>query len=209
MKTSAPINRRPIRTRGALWARSLAASVARTGISPNTISGVGVLVALVGAAAVVWGGAIGWFAGAVAVQTRLLCNMLDGLVAVEHDRKSALGDLFNEVPDRMEDVLFLVAAGIASGTAWLGWLASLLAVGTAYIRLLGGSLGLDQDFKGPLAKPQRMFVLTVTFLLAGALELWGANFPVVKLGLSLIAVGTACTFCGRLGRMASRLREGS
>ena len=43
---------------------------------------------------------------------------------------------------------------------WLGWLGALAAAVTAYIRVLGGSLGLPQDFRGPLAKPHRMVVMT-------------------------------------------------
>jgi hypothetical protein len=33
----------------------------------------------------------------------------------------------------------------------LGWLAALLACGTAYVRVLGGALGAAQDFCGPQA----------------------------------------------------------
>ena len=42
------------------------------------------------------------------MQLRLLCNMMDGLVAVEGGLKSKAGDLFNEAPDRIEDVILLV-----------------------------------------------------------------------------------------------------
>ena len=42
----------------------------------------------------------------------------------------------------------------------------LLAVFTAYVRVLGGSLGLTQHFAGPMAKQHRMFTLTLTTLLA-------------------------------------------
>ncbi|MFT8209500.1 MAG: lysophospholipid acyltransferase family protein [Symbiopectobacterium sp.] len=38
----------------------------------------------------------------------------------------------------------------------LGWGAALLALATAYIRLLGGTCGLVQRFSGPMAKQHRM-----------------------------------------------------
>ena len=66
--------------------------------------------------------------------------------------------LYNEVPDRVADSLFLVALGYAIGMPWLGWLAALAAAVTAYIRVLGGTFGLAQDFRGPLAKQHRMAV---------------------------------------------------
>ena len=85
-------------------------------------------------------------------------------MAIECDRRSPTGELFNELPDRVSDVLALVAAGYAvTWVGWapeLGWTAALAAVLTAYVRALGGSLGLAQDFSGPLAKPHRMALLT-------------------------------------------------
>jgi phosphatidylglycerophosphate synthase len=107
------------------------------------------------------------FTGAAAcIQLRLLCNMLDGLVAVEGGVKGKAGDLFNELPDRVEDSVLLVGAGWAAGNVQLGWLCAALALLTAYIRALGASLGQPQDFSGPGAKPQRMFLLTAGCLAA-------------------------------------------
>ena len=48
-------------------------------------------------------------------------NMMDGLVAVEGQRGSPTGALYNELPDRIQDALLLVAAGYAAGSDWLGW----------------------------------------------------------------------------------------
>jgi phosphatidylglycerophosphate synthase len=59
---------------------------------------------------------------AAGVQFRLLCNLLDGMVAVEVGRKTKGGEVFNELPDRASDVVLLVCAGYASaaavGPAW-------------------------------------------------------------------------------------------
>jgi hypothetical protein len=55
--------------------------------------------------------------------------------------------------------------GYAFGIPWLGWLTALLAVLTAYIRVFGGALGFAQDFRGPMAKQQRMAVFTAGCLL--------------------------------------------
>jgi phosphatidylglycerophosphate synthase len=94
------------------------------------------------------------------VQLRLLCNLLDGMVAIEGGRKTATGGLYNELPDRFADSALIVALGYGAGEPWLGWLGALAAAVTAYIRVLGGTLGLAQDFRGPMAKPHRMAVLT-------------------------------------------------
>ena len=92
------------------------------------------------------------------------------MLAVEEGLKSPTGDIFNEVPDRIADVIILVGAGHAAtsvGTGLsLGWMAALAAVFTAYVRVFGGSLGLTQHFIGPMAKQHRMFTLTLATLVA-------------------------------------------
>lgn len=153
-----------------------------------------------------------WWAAAVCVQLRLLCNMLDGLIAVEHGKGDKLGGFFNEVPDRAEDVMLLLAAGYAAGGPWgvtLGWSAALLAVLTAYLRQTGGAMGLTQDFCGPLAKPQRMFVLTVTLLAAGGVAVARVAKPtdLLAVGLAVIAAGTAFTVARRTVRLMEALKN--
>jgi len=70
------------------------------------------------------------------------------MVAIEGGKSTATGALFNEIPDRIADPLLLVPLGYAAGYPWLGWLMALLAVLTAYVRVLGGGLGQPQDFGG-------------------------------------------------------------
>jgi phosphatidylglycerophosphate synthase len=148
------------------------------------------------------GDGLGWILlplGALGVQLRLMCNLMDGLVAVEGGLKSRGGDLFNEAPDRYEDVVLLASAGWAAGSPTLGWIAATAAVLTAYVRAFGASLGQGQDFCGPLAKQQRMFFLTV-----GALG--GTLYrPVLAWALWLIAVGAMFTAVRRVLRLYAKL----
>ena len=87
---------------------------------------------------------------------RLLCNLFDGMVAVEGGKQSAIGSLYNEFPDHVADSLLIVGLGYAIGQSDLGWFAALAAALTAYVRVFGGSLGLTQSFMGPMAKQHRM-----------------------------------------------------
>lgn len=198
-------NRRPLKTRSAGWAQALGATLARMGVSPNAISTIGILFAAGGAACFVMAPGNPWFylGAALGIQLRLLANMLDGLVAVEGGRQSATGPLFNEVPDRIEDALLLVGAGYAAGLPELGYGAALLAFGTAYIRMTGGSLGFAQDFSGPMAKQHRMFALTVGAVLAALFP----GKPVIAAVLWAIAAGTALTCILRTLRIARQLKD--
>jgi phosphatidylglycerophosphate synthase len=198
------VNRRPLKTRSAGWAQALARGLGGIGLSPNAISTLGVFCAAAGAACflLVERNAWFWLGGALGIQLRLLANMLDGLVAVEGGKASATGPLFNELPDRIEDAVLLVAAGYAVGAPELGYGATILAFATAYVRATGGALGFAQDFVGPMAKQHRMFVLTVAAL--GALAL--PDLPVMLGALWIIAVGAAVTCVVRTLRVARLLK---
>ena len=211
----ATANRRPLKSRGTAWAAAAARVALASGISADGISILGVLISLAGAAALALFLAVPWhfLIGAAAVQLRLLCNMLDGMVAVEGGKKSPYGPLYNELPDRLEDSVLLIAAGFSAGLIGflLGLIAALLAAICAYVRLLGGTLGQPQDFVGPQAKPHRMFVLTLG--LVGAfveqVTMGGDYGETISLHVALwvIVIGTLITIARRTLRIARRLRE--
>src|SRR6185295_2950030 len=95
-----PIERRPLTSRDTAWARAAATFLVKTGASPNGISTVGgVFGILAGAAfaATRWTSGAWWpyVVAAAFIQLRLLCNLLDGMVAIEGGKRSAVGELFN------------------------------------------------------------------------------------------------------------------
>ncbi|MBS0575488.1 MAG: CDP-alcohol phosphatidyltransferase family protein [Proteobacteria bacterium] len=209
--TAPDADRRPLATRQAGWARRLAAALARSAITPDQISLLSVFFAAAGAALLAWWPTwLGLLDAAVCVQLRLACNLLDGMVAVEGGKASAVGKIWNELPDRLADVVLLVALGFACGAPWLGWLGAVLAVATAYVRAFGGSLGLAQDFRGPLAKPQRMAVLTAACVIASGCALAGRGEAVtwtLWLAAVVIAAGSALTCILRTAAIARALRQ--
>lgn len=209
--------RRPLASRSTRWAAFLSTAAVRIGLTADAISILSLIFAAAGSAALLWMPAP-WnlIACAAGIQLRLLCNLLDGMVAIEGGRKSKVGALYNEVPDRVADSLFLVALGHAIGVPWLGWLAALAAAVTAYIRVLGGTLGLPQDFRGPMAKPHRMATLTVACVL-GVIEFYffdatgfdPAGTPhlrILGIAAGVIAFGSVITCGTRIRAIAKQLR---
>lgn len=201
-------NRRPLKTRSKPWARQAALLLTRGNISPNQISVASLAFAALGAGLLsTVANPVALVGCAICIQLRLACNLLDGMVAIEGGRQSALGQIYNEFPDRIADALLLIALGYAVQLGWLGWLGTLLAVLTAYVRAFGGSLGLPQDFSGPLAKPQRMAVMTAACLL-GALEepLAGTRYALTAAAF-IIPFGAAVTCVRRTRRIARQLQR--
>lgn len=181
-------DRRPLKSRSWPVMRRLALRLAGFGITPNQVSIAGLVFGLVAGALLAM---TGWYAGAVGpepaaralfvaaaafIQLRLLCNLIDGMVAVEaagvgRVGKSAVGVLYNELPDRVSDAAALVGAGYAAtGHIGLGWFAAVVAVLTAYVRAVGKAETGVNDFCGPMAKPHRMGVLTFACVIAAILS---------------------------------------
>lgn len=207
-------SRRPLKTRQARWAQGLAAAIGRTPIQPNWISCGSIAFAGASAACLVESAQrtgtmrVGLLlAAAGGIQLRLLCNLLDGMVAVEGGKKSKTGDVFNELPDRIADLLILVGAGYGAGLPWLGWLAGTLAVLTAYVRALGASLGTAQDFSGVQSKPKRMAVITVACILSCFEPLFTTRGEVLVIALAVVALGSAVTVSTRTRKLMRELNS--
>lgn len=204
------ISRRPLKSRQRGWAQRMAGFLAGRGISPNAISVMSVLFAAFAAASLLATllkpTFLLFIAAAVFVQLRLICNLMDGMVAVEFNRKSKTGLLFNDFPDRIADPLILVSAGYAitcSCGITLGWAAGSLAILSAYTRYLGTAAGASEYFSGPMAKPQRMALMTLAFLLSAAMM--PHRNIILASALGLVVVGCLITIARRLALIAKEL----
>ena len=214
MTPSAPsVSRRTLATRNARWARILALRLAGWDVQPNSVSIASVAFACVSATAFYLAAGCSpevraalLLAAAACIQLRLLCNLLDGMLAVECGLKTPAGEIFNELPDRVADVVILAGAGYAApgipSSATLGWAAAAAALFTAYVRVLGGALGQKQHFIGPMAKQHRMFVLTLGTILGAVETLTSGTQRTIPAALAVILAGSLLTTIRRVHRIA-------
>ena len=203
-------NRRPIRTRSSRAAQAAAAALARSGLTPNQISVISIAFAALGCLFLLQMSGWAYVLAALCVQLRLLCNLFDGMVAMEGGKSTPVGALYNEFPDRVADALLLVPIGYLAGVEWLGWLCALLATLTAYVRLMGGALLQPQSFQGPMAKQHRMAVLTLACLAAAACAALGLAGWTPTLWLAcgaVIALGSGLTCVTRTLHIARQLQN--
>ncbi len=217
-----PADRRPIASRDRRVWQKLAAFLAARHVSPNSISmagmaaGIvaGLLFAATGFAENGWVQRAFWFGAAAGMQLRLVANMLDGMVALASQRASRLGELYNELPDRVSDAAILIGAGYAAGgLPTLGYIAACVAILTAYVRAVGKAAGASDLFVGPMAKQHRMFVLTLAALLMAVLPRewqpsWGERHAgLASIGLGLIIAGGLLTVVRRLALIVRHLKN--
>lgn len=142
---------------------------------------------------------------------RLLCNLFDGMVAIEGGFKTKAGEIFNELPDRFSDAFIFIGAGYATQEfAWapeLGWAAAVLAVITAYVRALGASMGAGQHFLGPMAKQQRMALMTAACVIAAVTPWFSPLAKIIPAALGIIAAGCLITIFRRCARIAREMES--
>lgn len=213
------ITRRPLKSRDTKWASGVARWLARMGVHPNTIS-------MTGAAFAALAGVCLWFAGkdtmewrrsflllcaVCGMQLRLLCNLFDGMVAIEGGFKTPAGELYNELPDRFSDAFIFIGAAYSEPefvwTRELGWAAAVMAVITAYVRALGASMGASQQFIGPMAKQQRMATMTGACLIAALAPFWIPLSWSIPAGLAVVTIGSLVTICRRFRRISREVES--
>lgn len=210
------VARRPLATRNTRWAAASARWLLRIGLTPNQVSLASIFFALAAGACMILAAELGgtWRLvlfplAAVLILVRSLCNLWDGMMAIEGGMQSASGAIYNDLPDRLADSFMLIGAGysihaIEQGPM-LGWLAALLAMLTAYVRVLGGSAGLAQDFRGVMAKPYRMVVIEAACLVAAIEPRWGWDGQTMTLALSIVIIGCIITIMQRTARIIRAL----
>ena len=159
-----PTSRRPIAAMFRQTASAATRFCVRYGVHPDAISYLSIVAALTAAICFWQSGAARWLLiiAPFFCYLRLWFNMLDGLVAFAGGKASRRGELLNDLPDRISDILIFV--GVAhSGLMHplIGYWAAIFALLTSYVGLFGQALGVQRQFGGVMSKPWRMVALHV------------------------------------------------
>ncbi|MDR2241408.1 MAG: CDP-alcohol phosphatidyltransferase family protein [Providencia alcalifaciens] len=102
---------------------------------------------------------------------RMAFNAIDGMLAREHNQKSHLGAMLNELGDVISDVaLYLPFMLIFPHAFWWILLILFLSVLTEFIGVIAQAIGASRRYDGPVGKSDRAFVF-------GALGLFVCIFP--------------------------------
>ena len=204
-------NRRPVTSRNKTWAKKLAYWCAQRNISPNFISILSIVFSIISLVAFYLDAKLYWnhyflmIIAVLGIQGRLIMNLLDGMVAVEYNKKSVIGGLFNEVPDRISDSVIILGVGLLSKSHQFGmdfcYLAITLSIATAYIRTLGASLNCPHFFVGPMAKQHRMALITASCIIS----IWYS--PIFYYMLIFMNIGLIITCYRRISKIVNYLNN--
>ena len=208
-----PTSRRPIGEGFRATARFATALCVRFNIHPDAISYASVVAAALAAFCFWKSGLHPWllFVAPLFCYLRLWFNMLDGMVALASGKASWRGEILNDLPDRVSDVL--IFAGVAhSGwmNPFIGYWATIFALLTAYVGMFGQAVGVQREFTGVMSKPWRMVTLGVgawTTLALGSLPIH--RFTILDLTCLFVIIGCLQTMAVRLKRIMAALRAKS
>src|SRR5204863_2852284 len=157
-----PISRRPIAAGFQRTAEGTTRFCVRHGIHPDAISYLSILAALAAAICFWKSGHAPWLliVAPLFCYLRLWFNMLDGMVAVAAGQASCRGEILNDLPDRISDVIIFAGVAHSGLNAVIsGYWAAIFSLLTAYVGLLGQAVGVRREFSGWMAKPWRMVAL--------------------------------------------------
>ena len=204
-----PTSRRPIAQLFRATATWPVGLCVRLGIHPDVVSCASVFAA--GAAAICF-----WqsqsntallLLGTVLCGVRLWLNMLDGMVALAAGKASLRGEIVNELPDRVSDVL--IFAGVAhSGfcRTELGYWTAIMALFTAYVGTLGQAIAGRREFGGLMSKPWRMVVLGMGAVVTWAMLLFGREVSVAE-GIQILDITCLVIIAGCLQTIGIRVKR--
>ena len=204
-----PASRRPIAQMFRRTGKAATNLCVRLGIPPDAISYLSILAALAAALCFWQSGRNTWLLiiAPLFCYLRLWFNMLDGMVALAAGKATARGEILNDLPDRISDIVIFV--GVAH-SGWmnpiLGYWAAILAVLTAYVGIFGQAIGVQREFSGWMSKPWRMVALHI-----GAwttLACWWWNDHSIRLqGLTIFDWTCIVVIAGCVQTIAARLKR--
>jgi phosphatidylglycerophosphate synthase len=145
---------------------------------------------------------------------RLWMNMLDGMVALASGKASARGEILNDLPDRVSDVLIFIGvahSGLCS--PFSGYWAAIFALLTAYVGMLGQAVGVQREFSGVMSKPWRMVLLhigawsTFAMLVRNKSHVHLGGLTVLDWTCIIVIIGCVQTIAIRLKRIMKALER--
>jgi archaetidylinositol phosphate synthase len=164
---------------------SEAAAAHRIGLTPNTVSVIGIVLSLFSAVAyaLALGQPLLLLVATVLLLASGFCDMLDGILARNYNQATVFGGFFDSVLDRYADAA--VFAGVIIGglcnPAW-GLVALAGALLVSYGRARAEAAGIKMESVGLAERAERMLILAVVSLIA---IFW---FPALNYGVILLAV---------------------
>ncbi len=184
--------------------RPVTNALARAGVTANQVTMAAVVLSFAAGAAMLY------FASLrillllpIVLFVRMAINAIDGMLAREHNQKTPLGAILNELGDVFSDAaLYLPLATILPFNAELMVAIVLLAAVSEMAGVVGLQIGASRRYDGPMGKSDRAFVFGALGLLLGL------DLPIFPFVVPVQWIVLVLLFITILNRARCALREG-
>jgi CDP-diacylglycerol--glycerol-3-phosphate 3-phosphatidyltransferase len=150
--------------------RPLCQALATAGVTANQVTVAAILLSVGAGACIAFQPHAAWplLALPVVLFLRMALNAIDGMLAREHDMKSSLGAMLNELGDVISDVaLYLPIALVAGVNVSAVVIIVVLSVITEMAGVVAVQIGAERRYDGPMGKSDRAFFFGLVCLLLG------------------------------------------
>ncbi len=188
--------------------RPVCGALARAGVTANQVTVAAALLSVAGGGAILWRPEARWplLLLPAVLFLRMALNAIDGMLAREHDMKSPLGAVLNELGDVIADAaLYLPLAAVPGVAAWPVVGLVMAGILVEMTGVVGLQIGASRRYDGPVGKSDRAFVFGLVAFLLG-IGIGAGAWIDVLLGLALALSGF--TVVNRAGKALAEA-EGS
>ena len=187
--------------------RPVCKGLANAGVSANQVTVAALLLSLVVGGLFALNPTSAWAAYLVPIWlfVRMALNAIDGMLAREHNMKSALGGVLNEIGDVVSDTAIYLAFAFVPGLCpALVITIVLLAIFTEMAGVVAIQIGASRRYDGPMGKSDRAFVFGLLALLLGI----GVEASVwMNAALGAVAMLTAWTVINRCRKALAEISK--
>ena len=150
--------------------RPIVNTLAHAGVTPNQITYLALLLSFIAGGAIALSHGAFWVLLSIPAVMfgRMALNAIDGMLAKEHDMKSDVGAMLNEMSDVLSDAALYLPFALIEGVSAL-WvvLFVIVAILTEMAGVLGALIGGVRRYDGPMGKSDRAFVFGTLSLILG------------------------------------------
>jgi archaetidylinositol phosphate synthase len=167
----------------------------RIGLTPNTISIIGFVLAMLSAAsyAMAQNYPLLLIVAVVLILASGFCDTLDGVLARTHQQATAFGGFFDSLLDRYADAAAYVGVIIGGlcDPIW-GLIALAGSMMVSYSRARAEAAGIKMESVGIAERAERMIILAlaslILFFFPQTVTVWFLNVSALNIGIILLAV---------------------
>lgn len=177
--------------------RPLTRGLAALGVTANQVTLAAMLLSFAVGGVIAWQREASWplLLLPATLFVRMALNAIDGMLAREHNMKTPLGGILNELGDVFSDAALYLPVGLLPGIPfWLVAVVVILSVISEMTGVLGLQTGSGRRYEGPMGKSDRAFVFGVLGLVLGLG--WNPGWP-VRAVLGAVALLLVLTIINR------------